>query len=231
MIRRLNFSVNRGESLGIVGPNGSGKTTLMKALLGLVEPDAGTVWTDGAMRFAYVPQTENFGMVLPLTVREAVFLALRSRRMAGRISSDEKKAAEHAIERVGISRIQHQTIQECSGGQRQKTLLAQALSQKPDVLLLDEPTKGLDVAAEHDLLQLIEGLKREEKLTILFVTHVLHIPLNYMERILVLSQGVGVIATPDELVHTKRLEEIYGAPFILAESNGMRWATPLRGER
>ncbi len=231
VIRRLNCTISKGESLGIVGPNGSGKTTLLKALLGIFPPMTGSIWTNPDMRFAYVPQTEMLGLQLPLTVREVVFLALQSRRAFGRVSSEETQAAEHAIERVGIARIQDQTIQECSGGQRQKTLLAQALSQKPDVLLLDEPTKGLDVAAEHDLLQLIQNLKTEERLTILLVTHVLHIPLNYMERVLVLSQGVGVLATPDELVHTKRLEEIYGAPFILAESGGVKWATPLRGER
>ena len=230
VVRRLNCVIERGDSLGIVGPNGSGKTTLLKAILGLIPPLSGEIHTDMSLRFAYVPQTEMLSLRLPLTVRDVVYLALKSRRSLGWITADERQAAERAMERVGIAPIRNQTLRDCSGGQRQRAILAQALSQKPDVLLLDEPTKGLDVASEHAFLSLMEELKAEENLTILFVTHVLQIPLNYMKKILVLSQGVGVLSTPDELISTRKLDEIYGVTFVRAGASGVRWATPLRGK-
>ncbi|HNC73837.1 MAG TPA: ATP-binding cassette domain-containing protein, partial [Elusimicrobiota bacterium] len=116
---------------------------------------------------------------------------------------------------------------EVSGGQRQRAVLAQALCQSPDVLVLDEPTKGLDVMAERDLLDLIAGL-RSQRLTILLVSHSLQIPLNFTDRILLFAEGRVVDTTPGELTTTNRLEEIYGAPFAHLEQEGMKWAMPRR---
>ena len=102
VVRRLNCVIERGDSLGIVGPNGSGKTTLLKAILGLIPPLSGEIHTDMSLRFAYVPQTEMLSLRLPLTVRDVVYLALKSRRSLGWITADERQAAERAMERVAL---------------------------------------------------------------------------------------------------------------------------------
>ncbi len=220
-------SIDRGDSVGIVGPNGSGKTTFLRGVLGLLKPLAGTIHLDPFQRFAYVPQIEELNFFLPLTVQEAVLLSPRSERILGRITREEKQTAQLCLEKVGLSAAADSLLRECSGGQRQRAILAQALSLKPNILLLDEPTKGLDVVAERDFLALIEKLRVEEKLTILFVTHTLQIPLNFMNKILLFNKGSVIQTTPAELVETKKLEEIYETPFLHHEFHGFRWVLPL----
>ncbi len=230
ILRGVNCVIERGESVGLVGQNGSGKTTFLRGVLGLIPPLSGKLEVDSSQCFAYVPQMENLNFYLPLTVREAVYLTARAKRFLGGITAMEKLAAESAMERVGINEIANKLIRECSGGQRQKTILAQAISQKPDVLLLDEPTKGLDVIAERDLLSLIDSIKKERDLTLLLVTHSLHIPLNHMEKIFLFCKQSLIPTTPDELIHTKKLEQIYGATFLHHEFDGFRWVQPLKQE-
>jgi ABC-type Mn2+/Zn2+ transport system ATPase subunit len=142
------------------------------------------------------------------------------------MTAGEKAAVQGAMEKTGVSAIGDLLIREASGGQRQRTILAQALSQEPDVLLLDEPTRGLDVVAERDLLALIAGLKYQN-LTILLVTHSLQIPLNLTERILLFKDGAVIDACTEELIQTKKLEQIYGVPFLHHEYNGQRWVIAL----
>jgi ABC-type Mn2+/Zn2+ transport system ATPase subunit len=229
VLKGVSLGISSGEAVGLVGPNGAGKTTFLRAVLGLLRPLKGTVHSDRNRRFAYVPQADGMDFFWPLTVRGAVELAIRSRRPFGRMTGGEEAAVRGAMEKTGVSAIGDLLLREASGGQRQRTILAQALSQEPDVLLLDEPTRGLDVVAERDLLTLIEGLK-SKNLTILLVTHSLQIPLNMTERILLFKDGVVIDAGTEELVKTKKLEQIYGVPFLHHEHNGQRWIAALGGK-
>ncbi len=228
ILSKVSCSIAQGDSVGLVGQNGSGKTTFLRGVLGLLSSSRGTIEVDRSQRFAYVPQVENLNLFLALTVREVVLLVHRSKRAFGKVAAQDRENVETAMERVGISKIASLLFKECSGGQRQKTILAQALSQKPDVLLLDEPTRGLDVVAERDFLSLIQNLQTESTITILFVTHSLQIPLNFMEKILLFNEGRVIATTPHELLNTKKLEEIYGAPFLHHEFGGFRWVMPLK---
>jgi ABC-type cobalamin/Fe3+-siderophores transport system ATPase subunit len=118
-------------------------------------------------------------------------------------------------------------LRELSGGQRQRTAIAQAVAQAPDVYLLDEPTRGLDVVAERDLLELVAGLSEGGK-TVFLVTHSLSIPLNLSTRVLLFHGGRVISSTPDEMIGSRRLEDVYGVPFVHMEQEGQRWVVPAR---
>ncbi len=225
VLRDVNSVVRRGESVGLVGPNGSGKTTFLLSVLGLIPLLRGSVELDRSRRFAYVPQSEAVNPFWPLSLRETVCLPFRGRRAFGRVLPEEREAVRAAMEKTGIEGMGDLLFREASGGQRQRTILAQALAQAPEVLFLDEPTRGLDIVAERDLLVLIRRLKSSD-LTLFVVSHSLHIPLNYTERILLFNAGRVIESTPDELVRTRKLEEIYGVPFAHHEMDGYRWAAP-----
>lgn len=224
----VDATIARGQTVGLVGPNGSGKTTFLRAVLGGLKPAAGSVRVDREQRFAYVPQADELNLLWPLSVRETIALPLRSRRLFGRLTAEESRAVGSAVEKVGAADFQHSLFRETSGGQRQRALLAQALCQQPQVLLLDEPTRGLDVVAKRDFLNLIDALKSEARLTILLVTHSLHIPLNFTDKVLLFNAGRVTESTPDALVKTRTLEEVYGIPFFSHEAGGLRWAHPVR---
>ena len=227
ILRDVTCSIEKGESVGLVGPNGSGKTTFLKSVLGLAPCLSGRLEVDRSGRFAYVPQSEELNFFWPLTLTEMVRLPARARRFWGAMDEPEKRSAEKALEKVGLSARAGMLFRDGSGGQRQRAVLAQALFQDPEVLLMDEPTRGLDMVAERDLLHLIQTLK-SKKLTLFLVTHQLSIPLNFAEKILVFKGGAVIETTSDELIHTKKLEDIYGVPFVYHEEAGVRWAAPIR---
>lgn len=218
--------VDVGECVGLVGPNGAGKTTFLRTVLGFIPPLGGRMAVDKGRRMAYVPQAEELNTYWPITVRETVSLPAARKRVFGRLSPAEKADVDWAMARVGIADLSRRLLSEVSGGQRQKTILAQAISQRPDVLLLDEPTRGLDVVAEKDLLALVLDLQRKESMTVLLVTHALPIPLNFCERVFLFKGGALHTATPEQLVATRKLEEIYGVPFVSDEKEGFRWVAP-----
>jgi ABC-type Mn2+/Zn2+ transport system ATPase subunit/ABC-type Mn2+/Zn2+ transport system permease subunit len=212
VLRGVNLQIHVGESVGLVGPNGCGKTTFLRTVLGILSPVAGTIQRQPGPRFAYVPQADEMNLLWPLTVADVVQLPARALRWGGQLTGEDRRNADEAMIRSGVADIKDRLLREVSGGQRQRTAIAQALAQSPDVYLLDEPTKGLDVVAERDLLALVAGLSEGGK-TVFLVSHSLHIPLNLSKRILLFHQGVVISSTPDEIVNHRRLEEIYGVPF------------------
>lgn len=226
VLRGVSCSIEKGDIVGMVGPNGSGKTTMLRAILGLLAPNRGRVRVRGLSRFAYVAQADETNPHLPLSVREAVSLPLRSRRAFGRLTERERRRIYDAMANVGVLGLAERPLSAVSGGQRQRAILAQALTQDPEVLLLDEPTRGLDMAAERDLLGLVLELRAKEEMTVLLVAHTLHIPLNFCRRILLFREGQVVETSPEDLVGTDMLDRTYGTPFWRVESHGVRWVAP-----
>jgi ABC-type Mn2+/Zn2+ transport system ATPase subunit len=225
ILRDVTLRIDEGESVGLVGPNGCGKTTFLRAVLGLLPPLAGRVDRREGPRFAYVPQADEMNLLWPLTVKDVVELPVRAKRWGGRVTDSDALGVREAMVRAGVEPIADRLLREVSGGQRQRTAIAQALAQAPDVYLLDEPTKGLDVVAERDLLGLVSGLSEGGK-TVFLVSHSLHIPLNLSKRILLFHQGSVISSTPEDILRSKRLEEVYGVPFVHMEQNGHRWVVP-----
>lgn len=197
---QIDFSVRRGEYLCIVGENGSGKSTLVKGLLGLMNPVSGTIeYGDGLTRqgIGYVPQQTNVQRDFPASVREVVLSGTIGR--GGHTlfyTPEQKKTAARAMERLGIRDLEKCCFRELSGGQQQRVRLARALCAAGQLLLLDEPTAGLDPMVSGDFYGLIEELNRKNGITVIMVshdmgpslrsaTHVLHIkhhPLFFGER-------------------------------------------------
>ena len=188
----VNFSVNKGDYLCVVGDNGSGKSTLMKALLGLKEPDRGEIITEEITHIGYLPQQSELQRDFPATVREVV-LSGRVTRLGNKLfyTREDKNAAAACMERLGIAELSKKAYSALSGGQQQRVLLARALCATGDMLLLDEPTAGLDPSATADMYELIYDLNQKEKITVIMVTHDISAALRHASGILHMS------ATPE----------------------------------
>ncbi len=177
----ISFKVLPGDYLGIVGPNGSGKSTLIRAILGLMLPDKGDISLFGEeqrkfqswQRIGYLPQRlKFFNPDFPGTVEEIVRLGLMAGKTFPRISGAEDKAAVlKALEMMGIADLGKKLIGDLSGGQQQRALLARAMVNQPDILILDEPTTALDPETREHFYSLLETLNRRDQVTLLLVTH------------------------------------------------------------
>ena len=172
---QINFTVERGDYLCIVGENGSGKSTLVKGLLGLMNPASGSIeFGDGLGRrdIGYVPQQTNVQKDFPASVREVVLSGTIGRGGRSFIyTAEQKKIAARAMERLGIRDLEKCCFRELSGGQQQRVRLARALCAAGQLLLLDEPTAGLDPVVSGDFYGLIEELNRENGITVIMVSH------------------------------------------------------------
>ena len=187
IIENLNFQVNKGDYLCIVGENGSGKTTLMKTILRLLKPLSGTITTgDGLLpdEISYLPQQTDVQRDFPASVREIVLSGCQSR--CGKrpfYIKEEKQLAAAAMEKLGISHLAKKCYRELSGGQQQRTLLARALCAAQKMLLLDEPVTGLDPAATEEMYTLIEQLNKSG-ITITMISHDTDAALKYASHVL-----------------------------------------------
>lgn len=188
IISGLNFSVDAGDYLCIVGENGSGKSTLMKTILGLQAPMSGKITTGDGIRqneIGYLPQQTVVQRDFPASVREIVLSGCQGRcGMRPFYNKEEKALADKAIERMGIKHLERRCYRELSGGQQQRVLLARALCATQKMLLLDEPVSGLDPKVTAEMYALIEELNRRDGITIIMISHDLEAALKYAGKIL-----------------------------------------------
>jgi ABC-type Mn2+/Zn2+ transport system ATPase subunit len=219
----LSFHVCTGEFLGIVGPNGSGKTTILRAILGLIPPRSGTVERSGAPVLGYVPQRESIDTIIPVSSLDVALMG-RAARMGTftRERTRDRDMAHEALARVGVERLAHSLFRDLSGGQQQRVLIARALASEPDLLVLDEPTNGMDLASEHGIVELVRCLNRDQGLTVILVTHVLPIVLNAATTILLLEDGRFLYGEVADVLEERRLSELYRVPVRLADVGGRR---------
>jgi zinc transport system ATP-binding protein len=182
----VDLAVNAGEIVTLIGPNGAGKTTLLRVALGLLRPERGTARLEPGLRVGYMPQRIAVDPALPLTVGR--FLSLAT---AG---ADRRVPA--ALERVGAPRILGTPIQSISGGEMQRVLLARALLRDPELLVLDEPSQGVDLAGQQELFALITGIRDERGCGVLMVSHDLNLVMGSTDRVVCLNRTVCCTGPP-----------------------------------
>ena len=223
VLEHLSFAVERGEFLGLVGPNGAGKTTILRALLGLIRPLRGRVERAGQPVLGYVPQREHVDTIIPVTAGEVALMG-RAPRLGplDRLSDADRTAAWRALERAGVAHLGGELLRDLSGGQQQRVLLARALAAEPEVLVLDEPTNGMDLKSEHAIVELLVELNRRQGLTVILVTHLLPIVLNAASSILLLEGGRSLFGPVAEVLQEERLSELYQIPVRVVEVGGRR---------
>jgi ABC-type Mn2+/Zn2+ transport system ATPase subunit len=202
-----NLTARFGEALGIVGPNGSGKSTLLKTIAGLLQPSAGSVCVlDKEPRelppgtIAYVPQIEAVDWSFPATVWDVVAMGRFPRLgVFRRFGGDDRKAVRHALAQLRMEDLSDRHISALSGGQQQRAFVARAIAQEPRVLLLDEPTTGVDEQTEESLRRVVRELVASG-LPVLMATHDLERASDWFDRIVVIDRRVLAIGTPDEVL-------------------------------
>jgi ABC-type Mn2+/Zn2+ transport system ATPase subunit len=219
----LSFQIANGDFLGLVGPNGAGKTTILRAILGSLKPLAGTVTVAPGLRFGYVPQRDSVEYNFPLKVIDVVMMGRYDRIGLGRRpSADDRRLALQSLAHVGIAGLADHALTALSGGQKQRTLIARALVGKPTILVLDEPTNGMDLVSTTQILGLVRELHEKDRLTVLMVSHALNEVANYVERIALVLEGAFRIGRVDEIMNEETLSAMYGIPVDVESVNGHR---------
>jgi zinc transport system ATP-binding protein len=209
----ISLSIFENDFLGIVGPNGAGKTTLLKTLLGNLKPLRGSI-TAGSHRFGYVPQRDTVQPLLPYTVQDVVMMGRYS--LMGVFSKPSKgdyDIVDASLQKVGISHLKSERYNDLSGGQRQRTLIARALAVEPDILILDEPTNGMDTPSHHSLLSLITSLHEETKLTILLVSHLLSDVANGVKQLVLIEKNFFQWGPIEHVLSEENLRKAYSSDF------------------
>ena len=201
VLRDVNLTIERGEIVTIVGPNGSGKSTLLRALIGAVRPARGSVTRSPGLRIGYVPQKLHIDPTLPITVRR--FLSLPRYHTAGNL--------DRALEQAGLPDLQNRQMADLSGGQFQRVLLARALMENPDLLILDEATQGLDQPGSAAFYRRIEEVRRDLGCAVLMVSHELHVVMSASDRVICLNGHICCEGKPEAVASAPEYRAIFGS--------------------
>ena len=245
VLRGLNFAIAEGEFFGIVGANGSGKTTVLRALLGILKPRSGRILghvpagagnallpegarvemgdTPGAIRFGYVPQRGFLDELYPLNGRDIVMMG-RYAELGPLQWPDarDRQVAGECLEHVGGTALADKQFRSMSGGQKQRILIARSLASEARVLVLDEPTDGMDLEGQKSILDLIQQLREESGITVVYVTHRLNELSNVAQRLLLLHDGQVRVGTVAEMLTGDVLRQVYGVPVRVEQIDGKR---------
>jgi zinc transport system ATP-binding protein len=224
VVEDVSLAVAPGEYVAVVGPNGSGKSTLLKLMLGLLRPDEGVArlfgesahaFDDGA-RVGYVAQHASASKEMPITVREVVKMGRFPHVGFGRLSARDWAVVDDALETVGMTAFANRRVTQLSGGQRQRAFIARALAGEADLLVLDEPTVGVDVESVGAFYDLLESLN-DAGITVLLIEHDLGAVVDHAERVVCLNREVYFDGPTAEFVESDALARAFGTAMNLLE--------------
>ena len=200
ILDNISLAIQSHKMITILGPNGAGKSTLVKLVLGLIKPTKGTVEKRANLTIGYVPQSLKLDMTLPITVSRFI-------RLNDNIDHDEVLAI---LEQVKASKLINKSMHQLSGGEMQRVLLAQALIKKPQLLILDEPTQGVDINGQILLYDLIAKVKEVQKCGILMVSHDLHLVMAKTDEVICINQHVCCSGTPERVSNSPEFIKLFG---------------------
>ena len=201
ILSKVSFSIERGKIVTIIGPNGSGKTTIARCILKLIAPSSGKIWYKNGLKIGYMPQKIELNPNLPLTVLD--FLGLRVKDKINQASLN------NIIEEVGIADILAHPLQKISGGEMQRTLLARALLAAPDLLILDEPVQGVDINGQIEFYQLINKIRVEKQISILTISHDLHMVMKNTDYVICLNQHICCEGVPSFISQQQNFHKLF----------------------
>jgi zinc transport system ATP-binding protein len=220
ILHDVTFSIEPGSYVGIIGPNGAGKTTLIKLILGLLEPTSGSLEIFGEVprkartngRIGYVPQRiSQSDTHFPATAWEIVSSGLAPQKYTSlMISAKDATACERAMELTSVSHLRDRLIGTLSGGEKQRVFIARALVSRPQLLILDEPTTGVDIASQEQFYDLLKNLNEKHNVTILYVSHDIEVMTKHAKSVLCINQTILTHCSPDEFIHGEAMTQLYG---------------------
>lgn len=208
ILKDVSLTIQKGEFLGIIGPNGSGKTTLLKIILGLLKPASGTISLFGEQlhkfsdwsKVGYVPQKAwLFSIPFPISVWEVVSMGTKN-----------QTEIVHALEAVNMLHYKDRLLTELSGGQQQRVFIARALATKPELLILDEPTTGVDVESQAKFYQLLHTINTDLKVTLVLVSHDIDVVAHEVSDIACLNTTMICHGKPKDVLNSNFMEQLYG---------------------
>ena len=230
-VDNVDFNLEKGEILGLIGPNGSGKSTLLKIMAGILEPDSGSVQFKEspitrinkklfAQSVSWIPQ--DHPMVFPFKVSEIVLMGRHPYLSPLSFeSSDDIEISRKAMETTMTSQFADRDFNEISGGEKQRVMIASALAQNPEMMLLDEPTAALDLKYQVQILKILKDLNKEHKMTLILAMHDLNLASKFCNRLILLDKGQIVRdGSPEQVLEKDILEQIYGVELDLDSKDG-----------
>lgn len=199
ILHDVSLELQAGKILTVIGPNGAGKSSLIQVLLGFEKPNSGNVFRKPKLRIGYVPQKISINTIMPITVER--FVALAGKR---------KSTALEALEETGVASLATQALQQLSGGEFQRVLLARALQHKPELLILDEPAQGVDVTGQAELYEKIANLKDKYGFSVLLVSHDLHLVMQKTDQVLCLNQHICCSGHAEDVSQHPEYQRLFG---------------------
>lgn len=235
VLKEICMNLDRSELLGVVGPNGSGKSTLIRCIDGILKPLKGSILLNGrnlaemqqmeiARNLGYVPQ--NAPKTFPVTVFDAVLMGRRP-HLGWNSGEKDRKCVVDALEQLGIAHLALREFNQLSGGEQQRVLIARALAQEADVLLLDEPTSNLDIRHQLEVMEILRRLVAEKGLSAVIAIHDLNLASRYADRVVMMKAGkVFASGHPAQVFTPSNIASVYGVESIVEKKNGSLFIIP-----